>query len=79
MAKTTEEAEAQVFKRLMEVCEDLGDNGTQNEEVERGAAALLARLLFGKTPSSMVVTSFSGVDEQDTEHKVFSGLHTPTP
>ena len=77
MAKTTGEAEAQVFHRLMEVCEDLGDNGTQNEEVERGAAALLARLLFGKTPSSMVVTSFSGVDEQDTEHKVFTGLHTP--
>ena len=79
MAKTTEEAEAQVFRRLMEVCEDLGDNGTQNEEMERGAAALLARLSFEKTPSSMVVTSFSGVGEQDTEHKVFTGLHTPTP
>jgi len=77
MAKTTGEAEAQVFRRLMEVCEDLGDNGTQNEEMERGAAALLATLLFGKIPSSMVVTSFSGVDEQDTEHKVFTGLHTP--
>jgi hypothetical protein len=25
----------------------------------------------------MVVTSFSGVGEQDTEHKVFTGLHTP--
>ncbi len=77
MAKTTAESEGEVFRRLMEVCEDLGDGGAQNEEVERGAAALLAMLLFGKTPSSMVVTSFSGPDEQDTEHKVFVGLHTP--
>ena len=47
------------------------------EELERGAAAMLATILFGKTPSSMLVTAFSGVDERDEEQRVFVGLHTP--
>ena len=77
MAKTTGEAEAEVFQRLMQVCEELGEDGSQKEEIERGAAALLATLLFGMTPSSMLVTSFSGMNEENEEQRLFVGLHTP--
>ena len=77
MAKTKAEAEGEVFKGLMALCEEMSENGMQKEELERGAAAMLATLLFGKTPSSMLVTAFSGGDEQDEEQRVFVGLHTP--
>ncbi|SVE51222.1 uncharacterized protein METZ01_LOCUS504076, partial [marine metagenome] len=36
-------------------------------------------IVFENTPSSLVLTAFSGINEDQVEHKVFTGLHTPDP
>ena len=77
MTKSTAEAEQQVYKRMLELNQQLEEEGVHVDEVVRGVAGFLASIIFGYTPSSLVVTSFSGVNEEHVEHKVYTGLHTP--
>ena len=79
MTKSTAEVEQKVYKRMMELHEDFGEEGIQVDEVVRGVAGFLASVVFESTPSSLVLTAFSGVNEDQIEHKVYTGLHTPDP
>ena len=77
MVKSGAEMEQQVYRRLFEFSQQLEDEGIQVEELARGVAGFLASIVFGSTPSSLVLTSFSGVNEEHVENKVYTGLHTP--
>ncbi len=79
MTKSTAEAEQEVYKRMLELNQEFGEDGIQIEEIVRGVAGFLASIVFESTPSSLVLTAFSGVNEDQIEHKVYAGLHTPEP
>ena len=77
MTKSTAEVEQQVFKRMLDLNQQLGEEGVHVDEVVRGVAGFLASIVFESTPSSLVLTSFSGANDEHVEHKVYTGLHTP--
>ena len=77
MAKTAAEAEADVYQRMFQFKEQLEEEGLHADEVTRGVVGFLANVVFEMTPSSVVITAFSGPNEEPTDHKVYTGLHTP--
>ena len=77
MTKSTAEVEQQVYRRMFELNQQLEDEGIHLDEVVRGVAGFLASIVFESTPSSVVLTSFSGANDENVENKVFTGLHTP--
>ena len=79
MTKSTAEVEQDVYKRMLELNQEFGEDGVQVDEIIRGVAGFLSTIVFESTPSSLVLTAFSGVNEDQVEHKVFTGLHTPDP
>ena len=79
MTKSAAEVEQEVYKRMLELNQEFGEEGIQVDEVIRGVAGFLASVVFESTPSSLVLTAFSGVNEDQIEHKVYAGLHTPDP
>ena len=77
MAKTAAEAEADVYRRMFQFKEQLEEEGFHADEITRGVVGFLANVVFEMTPSSLVITAFSGPNEEPTDHKVYTGLHTP--
>ena len=77
MAKTAAEAEKQVYRRMFQLMEELEEEGLHVDEIVRGTVGFLANVAFEATPSSLVLTAFSGPNNEPTDHKVFTGLHTP--
>ena len=77
MTKSTAEVAQQVYKRMLDLTQQLGEEGVHVVEVVRGVAGFLASIVFESTPSSLVLTSFSGANDERVEHKVYTGLHTP--
>ena len=53
------------------------EEGFHADEITRGVVGFLANVVFEMTPSSLVITAFSGPNEEPTDHKVYTGLHTP--
>ena len=77
MAKTTEEVEGKVYQRMLEFKESLEEEGIRVDEIVRGVVGFVASTVFEATPSSVVITAFSGEGGEATDHKVYTGLHTP--
>ena len=77
MVKSASEIEQQVYRRMFEFSQQLEEEGIHIDELARGVAGFLASIVFESTPSSLVLTSFSGVNDEHIENKVFTGLHTP--
>ena len=48
MTKSTAEAEQQVYKRMLELNQQLGEEGVHVDEVVRGVAGFLARIIVSK-------------------------------
>ena len=77
MAQTTEEAEGRVYQRMLQFKEALEEEGIHGDEIVRGVVGFVANTVFEATPSSVVITAFIGDQGEPTDHKVYTGLHTP--